>query len=41
MTAKRLRAYGWVDRPKRIVHVPIDVAIDVLLRDRSHPGGSR
>jgi len=28
----RLNAYGWVDRQKQLVHIPIDAAIDVLLQ---------
>ena len=28
----RLNAYGWVDRQKQLVHIPIDTAIDVLLQ---------
>jgi len=28
----RLNGYGWVDRQKQLVHVPIDTAIDVLLQ---------
>jgi hypothetical protein len=28
----RLNGYGWVDRQKQLVHIPIDTAIDVLLQ---------
>lgn len=31
---RRLGSYGWVDRARGVVHVPIDVAIDQLLGDR-------
>lgn len=27
----RLNGYGWVDRQKQLVHIPVDTAIDVLL----------
>jgi hypothetical protein len=37
----RLSTYGWVDRDQRIVHVPVDVAIDVLLRPRADRRVSR
>jgi len=33
----QLHGYGWVDRSRRIVHVPIDVAIDLYLE--TQPGG--
>lgn len=33
----RLHGYGWIDRSRRIVHVPIDVAIDLYLK--AQPGG--
>jgi hypothetical protein len=29
---RRLQSYGWVDREKGLVHVPIDQAIDLTLR---------
>lgn len=28
---ERLKSYGWVDRKERIVHIPIDKAVEVLL----------
>lgn len=28
---QRLSTYGWIDRDKRVVHVPIDVAFDLWL----------
>jgi hypothetical protein len=28
----QLDSYGWVDRQKQLVHIPIDTAIDVLLK---------
>ena len=28
----RLNSYGWVDRQKQLVHIPIDTAIDALLK---------
>jgi hypothetical protein len=30
----RLRRYGWVDRERRIVHVPLDVATEMYLKAR-------
>lgn len=33
-----LSSYGWVDRGRRIVHVPIDVAFDVYLATQQVPG---
>jgi hypothetical protein len=30
----QLRGYGWTDRAHRIVHVPLDVAIDLYLSPR-------
>jgi hypothetical protein len=33
----RLRAYGWIDRAHHIVHVPIDVAIELYVQQ--HGGG--
>jgi hypothetical protein len=33
----RLHGYGWIDRSRRTVHVPIDVAIDLYLK--AQPGG--
>jgi hypothetical protein len=35
--AKRLSAYGWVDRDRNIVHVPIDRALELTL-ERGLPG---
>lgn len=35
---QRLRSYGWVDRDRGIVHIPIDDAIDIYL---SRGGQSR
>ena len=29
---EKLRSYGWVDRDKAIIHIPIDQAIDQYLR---------
>jgi hypothetical protein len=31
---ERLNGYGWVDRQKGIIHVPIDKAIDQLLSEQ-------
>ena len=28
-----LSSYGWVDRQKGIVHIPIDQAMDIMVRD--------
>jgi hypothetical protein len=28
---QRLAKYGWIDRDKRVIHVPIDVAFDLWL----------
>ena len=36
----RLHAYGWVDREARIVHIPIDRAIDLVAREAA-PDGAR
>jgi hypothetical protein len=30
----RLHAYGWIDRAHQIVHVPIDVAIDLYVQQQ-------
>jgi hypothetical protein len=38
---KRLHSYGWVDREHRVVHVPIGVAIDVMLRQQGQMRASR
>jgi hypothetical protein len=35
---QRLGSYGWVDRGGRRIHVPIDVAMELLLES---PGGAR
>jgi hypothetical protein len=32
---ERLRGYGWVDRGRGIVHVPLDVAIELCLGERA------
>jgi hypothetical protein len=34
VAASRLSSYGWIDRGRRILHVPIDVAFDVYLASR-------
>lgn len=31
--AERLHSYGWVDRKRGIIHMPIDVALKQVLRD--------
>ncbi len=36
--ARELQRYGWVDRRQGVVHVPIDVAIDLVLKDARTPG---
>jgi hypothetical protein len=36
----RLRGYGWIDRAHRIVHVPIDVAIELYLSQQGSGQGS-
>jgi hypothetical protein len=33
-----LSSYGWVDRERGIVHIPIDAAIDLYLRRRAASG---
>lgn len=33
--AAHLRSYGWIDRERGIIHVPIDVAIDLYLTERA------
>jgi hypothetical protein len=35
---ERLNRYGWVDREKEIIHVPIERAIDDLLAQQPQPG---
>ncbi len=30
----RLSTYGWLDRPAGVVHVPIDVAMDMLVQEQ-------
>jgi hypothetical protein len=38
---KRLNSYGWVDRQKSLVHIPIDKAIEqVLSQTASSPPGA-
>jgi hypothetical protein len=32
---ERLRRYGWVDRGRGLVHVPLDVAIELYLEERA------
>ena len=32
--ARRLSQYGWIDRQRGVVHVPIDVAMDLELAER-------
>jgi hypothetical protein len=34
---EHLDSYGWVDRPKGIVHIPIDRAIDLMLAAQKAP----
>jgi hypothetical protein len=31
----RLQRYGWIDRGRGIVHVPLDVAIELYLQERA------
>ncbi|MGO8969057.1 MAG: hypothetical protein ACLQDQ_05755 [Myxococcaceae bacterium] len=31
---RRLNSYGWLDRQTGVVHVPIDVAMDMLLQEQ-------
>ena len=38
LVRKRLGSYGWVDREREIVHIPIDRAIDLYLERQ---GGAR
>jgi len=33
-----LRSYGWVDRAHQVVHVPVDVAIDLYLSTQQGSG---
>jgi hypothetical protein len=35
---RQLATYGWIDRDKRVIHVPIDVAFDLWLAQH---GGHR
>jgi len=35
--ATRLHTYGWVDRPRGIVRIPIDRAMDRLVQDAANP----
>ncbi|MFL5304936.1 MAG: hypothetical protein ACJ8F1_06965 [Polyangia bacterium] len=35
-----LQSAGWVDRQRRIVHVPVDLAIELVAR-RAGPGGAQ
>jgi hypothetical protein len=35
-----LQSYGWVDRPRGLVHLPIDVAFGLMLHGRQ-AGGAR
>jgi hypothetical protein len=32
---ERLRSYGWIDRGRGLVHVPLDVAIELYLEERA------
>lgn len=34
---KRLTSYGWVDRSRRRVHIPISVAMELYLAERGAP----
>jgi hypothetical protein len=34
---QRLSSYGWVDRDKRVIHVPISVAFDLWLAQHGGP----
>jgi hypothetical protein len=31
-----LDSFGWVDQRKRLVHIPIEAAIDLVVRDEAH-----
>jgi hypothetical protein len=31
---RRLNSYGWVDRDKQVIHIPIDQAMDRIARER-------
>ena len=33
LAAERLRGYGWVDRDGGLIHVPIEVALEMYLRE--------
>ncbi|HEX6838712.1 MAG TPA: hypothetical protein VF334_19175 [Polyangia bacterium] len=35
----RLRSYGWVDQQKRVVHIPIDRAVELLLAGQPRGAG--
>lgn len=38
---ERLGSYGWVDRPAGIVHLPIERAMELVVRgERAAPGGA-
>ena len=39
--AARLSSYGWVDRNREIVHVPIETAFGLLLAREREQGGAR
>lgn len=39
--AKRLGSYGWVDRDKGLIHMPIDKAMDELIKQTSAGGGAK
>lgn len=34
---RRLRSYGWIDRGKGEVHIPIELAMRLLTRERAAP----
>lgn len=37
---RRLERFGWVDRRTGIVHVPVELAMDLYLSERGGPGGA-
>jgi hypothetical protein len=39
--AKALNSYGWVDRSKRIIHIPVEEAMKELIRQNTGPRGVR
>ena len=38
---RRLTSYGWVDRNARVVHIPIERAMELVLQEWRNPAAAR